>query len=216
MLKLKQKIDQNKKIFIIIAILLVTVLIIFLINYYKNRNIGNNTINKTLEEVEDYILNIESYQSTIEVIINSNKNNNKYILKQAHLKNGEEYEDTQEVIEPENIRGTILSYKNGTLETKNTNFNLTKIYSDYPYIENNNLWLNSFIKGYKEASEKNKKISEKNGEILLTLKICNDDKVSYKELYFDKNTGKPTKLVIKNANKKEKVYILYTEIELQH
>ncbi|MGN1326662.1 MAG: hypothetical protein ACI4VQ_01040 [Clostridia bacterium] len=216
MLNLKQKINQNKRIFIIIAVLLIILLIIFLINYYKNRNIGNNTINKTLEEVEDYILNIKSYQSTIEVTVNSNKNSNKYILKQTHTENGAEYEDIQEVIEPENIKGTTLAYKNGTLEIKNTNLNLTKIYNDYPYIEDNNLWLNSFIKEYKEASNKNKQISETNGEIILTLSIYNNDKFKYKELYLDKKTGNPTKLLIKNANKKEVVYILYTEIELQH
>lgn len=215
MLNLKQKIIQNKKIFII-AGLLIILLIIFVINHYKNKNIGNNTINKTLEEVEEYILNIKSYQSTVEITVNSNKNTNKYILKQTHTENDEQYEDVQEVIEPENIKGVRLVYKNKTLEIKNTNLNLSKIYTDYPYIEDNNLWLNSFIKQYKEASEKNKKITETNGEIQLTLNIDNNDKIRYKELYLDRETGKPTKLLIKDANKKEVVYILYTEIELQN
>lgn len=215
MLNLKQKIIQNKKIFII-AGLLIILLIIFAINHYKNKNIGNNTINKTLEEVEEYILNIKSYQSTVEITVNSNKNTNKYILKQTHTENDEQYEDVQEVIEPENIKGVTLVYKNKTLEIKNTNLNLSKIYTDYPYIEDNNLWLNSFIKQYKEASEKNKKITETNGEIQLTLNIDNNDKIRYKELYLDRETGKPTKLLIKDANQKEVVYILYTEIELQN
>lgn len=215
MLNFKQKI--NKKVFIIgVVCFFIILIIIFSIKHYKNKNIGNNTINKTLEEVEEYILNIKSYQSTIEVTVNSNKNTNKYILKQTHIENNGEYEDTQEILEPENIKGVQLIYKNGTLEIKNTNLNLSKIYTNYPYIEDNNLWLNSFIKQYNEASEKNKKISETNGEILLTLEIENDVKIRYKELYLDKKTGNPTKLLIKDANKKEVVYILYTEIELQY
>ena len=44
---------------------------------YKNINIGNNISNKTLDEVEDYILNISSYKAKLEVTINSNKNTNK-------------------------------------------------------------------------------------------------------------------------------------------
>lgn len=51
---------------------------------YETINIGNNNLNKTLEEVEDYILNIKEYTATIEVTVNSNKNNNKYLIKQNH------------------------------------------------------------------------------------------------------------------------------------
>ena len=66
-------------IIIVIAILLTIFLIFFSKKSYENMNIGNNNLNKTLEEVEDYILNIKSYTATIEVTVNSNKNSNKYL-----------------------------------------------------------------------------------------------------------------------------------------
>ena len=43
--------------------------------------------NKTLDEVQEYICNINSYEATMEVTINSNKNTNKYKIKQTHDEN---------------------------------------------------------------------------------------------------------------------------------
>lgn len=214
MLKLKQNFNKNKKIYIILIPILSILLIIFFINFAKNNyktiKSGNNISNKTLEEVEQYILNISSYKATMEVTIESNKNTNKYILSQTHTDN----EDTQEVLEPENIRGLKITYKDGTLEIKNTILNLSKIYNNYPYIESSNLWLNSFITEYKEQETRN--ILKENEEIILKIETKNDTKIRYKELYIDENTGKPTKLLLKDTNKKEVVYILYTEIELNY
>lgn len=212
--------NQNKKIyFLFIAIIVIIIIIFFIIfikSYYKNKNIGNNISSKTIDEVEEYIYNISSYNATIDVTIQSNKNTNKYILKQTHTENDEQYEDTQEVIEPENIKGLKLTYKNGTLEMQNTKLELSKMYNDYPYIENNNLWLNSFIKEYKEVDKDYKEIIEENDKIKLTLTIKNDSKIRYKELFLDEKTGKPTKLLIEDNNKNPIIYILYTEIEINY
>ena len=114
-------------------------------------NIGNNNLNKTLEEVEDYILNIKSYTATIEVTVNSNKNSNKYLIKQSH----QEENDEQEVIEPGNISGVKITYKDSSLKVENSKLNLEKIYNNYPYIESNILWLNSFIEEYKFYTKRN-------------------------------------------------------------
>lgn len=214
MLKIADKLRTNKRIAVFAVILLIILLIIFFIilsrKDYKNINIGNNNSNKTLDEVEDYILNISSYKAKLEVTINSNKNTNKYLLTQIHNKD----EDIQEIILPENIKGIKLVYKGNTLTIQNTMLDLQKIYNDYPYIENNNLWLNSFIEEYKIA--KNKKISNKDDSIVLQIEINADSKIKYKELYLDKETLKPTKLLIKDNNQKEIIYILYNEIELNY
>ncbi len=214
MLKIADKLRTNKRIAVFAVILLIILLIIFFIilsrKDYKNINIGNNNSNKTLDEVEDYILNISSYKAKLEVTINSNKNTNKYLLTQIHNKD----EDIQEIILPENIKGIKLVYKGNTLTIQNTMLDLQKIYNDYPYIENNNLWLNSFIEEYKIA--KNKKISNKDDNIVLQIEINADSKIKYKELYLDKETLKPTKLLIKDNNQKEIIYILYNEIELNY
>ena len=76
---------KNKKILIIVVILTIILILsftIFKIINYKKIQTGNNISDKTLTQVEDYILNISSYDAEIEVEIQSNKNKNKYIINQ--------------------------------------------------------------------------------------------------------------------------------------
>lgn len=206
------KFIKSKKFLIIvvgIAILLVIISIIFSKKSYETINIGNNNLNKTLEEVEDYILNIKEYTATIEVTVNSNKNNNKYLIKQNH----KEKNDEQEVLEPDTIKGVKLTYKDSSLIVENSNLNLEKIYNNYPYIESNILWLNSFIEEYRNSEQRN--ITEKNEEIVMQIKRKNDKKIATEELILDKKTLKPTKLSIMDNSKNAIVYILYNEIEIK-
>ena len=204
-------IKSKKFLFIIlaIAILLVAISIIFSKKSYETINIGNNNLNKTLEEVEDYILNIKEYTATIEVTVNSNKNSNKYLIKQTH----KEKNDEQEVLEPDTIKGVKLTYKDSSLKVENSNLNLEKIYNNYPYIESNILWLNSFIDEYRNSEQRN--ITEKNEEIVMQIERKNDKKIATEELILDKKTLKPTKLSIMDNSKNVIVYILYNEIEIK-
>ena len=204
-------IKSKKFLFIIlaIAILLVAISIIFSKKSYETINIGNNNLNKTLEEVEDYILNIKEYTATIEVTVNSNKNSNKYLIKQTH----KEKNDEQEVLEPDTIKGVKLTYKDSSLIIENSNLNLEKIYNNYPYIESNILWLNSFIEEYRNSEQRN--ITEKNEEIVMQIERKNDKKIATEELFLDKKTLKPTKLSRMDNSKNVIVYILYNEIEIK-
>lgn len=209
MFKSKQKIII---ITIIIAIAIVIFVSIFFKINYKKINTGNNILNKTLDEVQEYICNINSYEATMEVTINSNKNTNKYKIKQTH----DESEDIQEILEPENVKGIKFIYKDNTLQIINTNLNLTKIYNNYPYIESNNLWLNDFLEEYKQADNENKEATENDEEVVLKLEVQNEDSnIKYKELYLDKKTGNPTKLLIQDNNKNTVIYILYSEITIK-
>ena len=208
MFKSKQKII----IITIIAIAIVIFVSIFFKINYKKINTGNNILNKTLDEVQEYICNINSYEATMEVTINSNKNTNKYKIKQTH----DENEDIQEILEPENVKGIKFIYKNNTLQIINTNLNLTKIYNNYPYIESNNLWLNDFLEEYKQADNENKEATENDEEVVLKLEVQNEDSnIKYKELYLDKKTGNPIKLLIQDNNKNTVIYILYSEITIK-
>ena len=208
MFKSKQKII----IITIIAIAIVIFVSIFFKINYKKINTGNNILNKTLDEVQEYICNINSYEAIMEVTINSNKNTNKYKIKQTH----DENEDIQEILEPENMKGIKFIYKDNTLQIINTNLNLTKIYNNYPYIESNNLWLNDFLEEYKQADNENKEATENDEEVVLKLEVQNEDSnIKYKELYLDKKTGNPTKLLIQDNNKNTIIYILYSEITIK-
>ncbi len=225
----------NKKIFIFLTIILVIIFIISITIYYKNQKSGNNIINKSDEQIVQDILNISSYNAKIEIEVNSNKSSNKYIIKQEVKKRISK----QEVIEPENIQGLVTEYDGKNLKIVNNKLNLTTLYENYEYIANNTLWLNSFIEEYKSINNENsninensnvnensnlstntdtntkrKKVKSEENQIILEIEDKQNKYNTYKTLYIDKKTKKPTKMIISDINKKDIVYILYTEIEI--
>lgn len=200
---------KNKKIIILTIIIAILIfLIIFALYYYKKGKIGNTIINKSEEQIIESILNIKSYDANLEVTIQTNKNTTQYALKQE-LK---EEKCIQEVVKPENIAGVITEYDGNSLKIRNNKLNLETTFQDYKYITENNLWLNSFIKEFKETN--NKKTSTTEKEIILEIDNRKNTYSSYKKLYIDKETGKPTKMQIEDVNQKVLVYILYTEIKI--
>lgn len=201
----------NKKIIIILIMVCVIAFLIILIknknNTYKILDVGNNSsTNITLDEIEQYIFNIKNYSAKIEVIVESNKNTNQYIIEQIH----ENSQDIQKIIEPINLAGVEMIYTENKLEIKNSQLGLNKIYNDYPYIENNDLWLNNFINECKECCKENKKINEKDEYITIDIKSEKQEK----KLFINKNNRKIEKLTISNNSKKNKIYIIYNEITL--
>ena len=94
----------------VIAILMLIIIIgigaiFFIKQNNKTAKISKIGDNSTSQEIVDYILNISSYESLIDVEVQSNKNSNKYKIKQAYIDN-ENY--TQEVLEPSNIQGVKI------------------------------------------------------------------------------------------------------------
>lgn len=198
---------KNKKIVIILLIVIILVVSIFFIffrkNTTKNLKIGNNT---TSQEIVDYILNISSYETKIEVEIKSNKNENKYVLKQKY--NGPE-DNMQEVIEPSNIAGVKMIKNGASLTLENSNLNLTSIFDHYEGISDSDLDLSSFIQNYKEDTKS--ELKEKDNEIIM--RTSNGEKSKrIKILYISKETGMPTKMEVQDTNKNLAVYILYKEV----
>ena len=128
---------------LLIIILLIIGGIIFYKKSIKNSKIGEN---KNSQEIIDYILNLSSYKTKITVNITSNKNNNKYILKQEFKRNKE---SIQEVIEPSNIAGIRIINDGTNLKIENSNLNLNTIIENYTYLGNNCLDLSTFIENYK-------------------------------------------------------------------
>ena len=191
---------KKKKICVFLIFLIITLVLIFYIffnnNTAKNLKIGNNT---TSQEIIESILSINSYETEIEVKVESNKNQNIYVIKQNY--NGKD-DNKQEVLEPSNIAGVKIIKEGKKLTLENTNLKLSSIFENYEYISDNNLDLCTFIEDYKKNSESNYK--EKNEELIM--------KTSNKELYIDRKTGKPTKMEIVDTNKKIAVYIVYKEV----
>jgi len=209
------RLNKKSLIILICIILAITTISVYFINknnkiFNKNFNIGNNITSKSIQEIEQYILNISSYEAKAEVMIESNKNINKYVLKQEYNNSGK---IEQIVLEPSNIEGLTISYNEGNLTINNTKLNLQTVYNNYKYVVDNNLWLNSFIKDYRESN--NKSISENSYYIVMTVDISDSNNYGkIKILYINKTTGNPEKMLIQDKNQKNMVYILYSEIRI--
>ena len=115
---------------VLLIFIIIFFLIFFLKNNYKNIKVGNNSI----EEVEEYILNISSYEAKLELIVKSNKNTNRYIILQTYNKPDK---TKQVVIEPENIAGLEIEYDGQNLILRNTKLNIEKVYENYKYLTDN-------------------------------------------------------------------------------
>ena len=208
----------NKKVIIItsVAILIIIAIIFafFMKNSNKNLNIGNNLNNKTLQEVEEYILNISSYETEVEVSIESNKNKTKYLLAQKYVSPNIE---KQIVKEPSNIQGLETIYDGSKLTIHNSKLNLTTIYENYPYLTDNYVWLHSFIEDYRNAksSGEKTKLYEENNQIIMEVELSQRTPyVASKKLVIDRITGNIQKLIVQDKNQKNLVYILYNEIKM--
>ena len=195
----------NKKIFCFLVILLSVLLFIFIYkNVIKNKKNGNNM---NSQEIVDYILNIKSYKAEVIVQVNSNKNKNKYVLKQEYSVN--ENMSVQEVVEPSNIAGTRIIRSGENLRLENTSMNLGTLFENYKGLEENALDLISFIEDYKKNSNAEFKENEK--EIIIKIKSENKY-MENKILYINKENKLPSKLVIEDNNQNTTINIQYNNI----
>ena len=196
-----------KKMIIIIILITIFLAIFFYITKSKKIKIGNNS---SSQEIIENILNISSYESIIDVEVNSNKNVNKYVIKQKYIAPDI---SEQELLEPENIQGIKIKKTGNELKVENTKLNISKIYNDYPYMVDNCMDLNTFIGIYKQNDEKD--YEEKNNEIILRVENKENPYTKFRILYINKETGNPIRMEIKDNSKKTLIYILYKEVKFE-
>mgnify|MGYP004589869453 CR=1 FL=1 len=199
---------NKKKIWGIIIFLVIIILSIFIYkNVIKKSKIGNNM---NSQEIVDYILNTKTYKAEILIQVNSNKNTNKYILKQEFNQDGE---SIQEVVEPSNIAGVKIIKNGENLKIENSSLNVSKIFENYKGLGENCLDLNTFIENYKNYDKA--KFEENDKEIIMKTKSQNKNKYTEnKILYIDKENKLPTKLIIEDNNQNMTINIQYNKIEL--
>lgn len=198
---------MNKKIYIIAFCMISSIcLILFVFFAYKKSNHGNN-ISKS---DDNNILNISSYDATVEIEVYSNKNTNKYVLKQQYFAPNI---FKQEVLEPENIKGLTTTFDGTNLTIQNKSLSLQTLYEDYNVAQGNSLSLISFIEEYKDNEYA--EITETDDEIIIKIELKNRSKYeNYKKLYISKNNKLPVKMEIFDINQNRTVYILYREIKI--
>ena len=220
-IKFQNKIDLSKKnknsniIIKVIIFLIIAIFVIFLSSKFlikkpiKNFKIGNNN---SSQEIVDNILNISSYEATIDMTVYSNKNENRYKIKQVY--HGKD-NSTQEIIEPSNIEGVKIIHEGNKLKIENSKLNLVNILENYQYIADNCIDLNTFIEDFK--NDQNSNIIEENDIIILeTISRSENKYTKYKQLKIDKKTGNPLQMEIKSDNKKTTIYILYNEVKIKN
>ena len=198
---------MNKKIVFIFAIICI---IVFSIFYYIFCISGNNIIRNQEEFIEDIFEDLECYEADIDVVITSNKNENKYNMKQ--IVDGD---DSKLIINsPENVKGLEIEIKDNNLKITNTKTNMEKVYENYKKIINSSLFISSFIEEYEEFPSQ---IQENDNEIIvkIVLERENNTYTKFKELYLDKETGLPRKLLIKDNNQKINTSIIYSDIKIK-
>ena len=100
-----------------------------------------------------------------------------------------------------------------TMVNLSVKLSLTKIIENYSDITQNNLDLMSFIECYKENN--NSKFKEENNQLIMETTSKNENNYQkYQTLYISKETGKPTKMEIKDTNQNTIIYIIYNEINI--
>lgn len=201
--------DCKKRKLIIGLILIIMIILIFFISiYYKNKITGNNINIKNNEDIIAYVKNIKNYKANLDVTIYSNKNETKYKIYQE-VKNDK---SIQIIKEPKEIENLTIEKENNQVRIKNTNLKLEKIYTDYSEYLSNLLCLDSIVK---QIKNENIKVKEEGNTVVLQLENYEKNTYGkYIEIYFNKETKKIEKIEIKDKNKKTRICILYTDIEI--
>ena len=198
---------MNKKMMFIFAIICI---IIFFIFYYIFCISGNNIIRNQKEFIEDIFRKLKHYEADIDVTITSNKNENKYNMKQ--IVDGK---NSKIIINsPENVKGLEIEIKEGNLKIINEKTNMEKVYKNYKDLINNSIFIGSFIKDFEEFKCQ---IQENEEEIVIKINktMENNTYTNIKELYLDKKTGLPQKLLIKDNSQKINTSIIYNDIKIK-
>ena len=199
---------MKKQKFLIIFVFICS--IVFCILYYNFLKSGNN-INRSQEQiVEDILKEFNNYEANIEVTVKSNKNENKYEMKQVVK---DKY-SKQEILNPDNIKDLTIELEENKLKILNSKLNMEKIYENYECTLNNSLFLNTFSSEFFNNSSK---IYEEDEKIVIEIKLPNNSNtyIKYKYLYLDAKSYEPQKLVIKDITQNPYISIIYKDIEIK-
>ena len=197
---------QKKKMVFIFVLICIMIFCIFYYIFYVS---GNNIIRNQDKVVEDILESFKNYEANIDVIVKSNKNENRYNMSQIVQ------DDKSKVVvnSPENAKGLIIELNGTTLTVSNSKTNMKKVYENYNSIMDNSLFLNIFIEDCKNNEFK---ICEEYNEIIVRVNTNNQNTYKkIKELYIDKEKNIPTKLVIKDNAQNINTSIIYNDIKIK-
>lgn len=170
-----------------------------------------STKEEVYKEFQKKIVNMSSYQCIAEVEASGNKSSHNYVFIHSYIK--PDYYKL-EVLEPENLKGKIMEYKDDKVIISNTDIE-DKI--ELPNTEDNKQYafIGDFIKNYLQNEEVDIKLS--NDSLILETTIPGDNEYFNKQiLYVNKETKNPEKMEILNAEGKPNFTVKYTEFECKN
>ena len=191
-----------RKVFIFVFICIT----VFFSFYYIFLNFGNNKFSKG---IDDILNRYSNYEAEIEVIIKSNKNENKYVMKQIV----KECVSKAQIIEPESMSAMIIEKENSTLKITNSLLNVEKCYENQQDLLNNFLFLNVFINDFNENVAN---VTENDEEIIVEINLEKNlnTYVKYKKLIINKETEAPKELIIKDNTNNIVASIKYNNFKI--
>ena len=167
-----------------------------------------STKEEIYKEFQKKIVTMSSYKCIAEVEVIGNKSSHNYVFNHSYVK--PDYYKL-EVIEPQHLKGKTMEYKDDKVIINNPDIKdkieLPNMKDTRPYT-----FIGDFIKNYLQSEDVNIKLSS-NDMVLETIIPGDNEYFNKQILYVNKETKKPEKMEILDAEGNPSFIVKYKEFE---
>ena len=159
--------------------------------------------------IQDKLVNMESYSCEAEVTFYSNKGENKYTINQQAKNDGRYFLETTS---PDSVKGNIILFDGNMLWQYNPNLDSKISVGDKDKMERKEICLFTFLENYLKSKDVALETANIDESIytILEAKIPGGNKYFDSEkLFINNETKAPERLVIYDTNGKERVLVTY-------
>jgi len=170
---------------------------------------GKKTLNEIQSDIVNKYLELNAYETIMDVRVYSNKNTREYQMKQTYS-SPNIY--SSEVLKPVEIKGVKSIFDGEILTVLNPNIPDEKIFENYNVPAENPLFLSCFLNRY--FNKDNRSVEGNNNFTIMKGQMINNDMAINKgELTIDNKTKLPIKLEYYDVNGNLKIDIIYNEFK---
>ena len=159
--------------------------------------------------IQDKLINMQSYSATVDVTFFSNKGENSYTMIQEARNDGKYYIETTA---PEHLKGNIILYDGKMLWQYNPQLDKKISVGEKEKMARKQIDIFSFLENHLKSKDVALETAniEKSMYTILEAKIPGDDKYfSTEKLFINNETSAPEKLIIYDKENKERVVAQY-------
>ena len=159
--------------------------------------------------IQDKLVNMESYSCEAEVTFYSNKGENKYTINQQAKNDGRYFLETTS---PDNVKGNIILFDGNMLWQYNPNLDSKISVGDKDKMERKEICLFTFLENYLKSKDVALETANIDESIytILEAKIPGGNKYFDSEkLFINNETKAPERLVIYDTEGKERILVTY-------